>query len=83
MADVDSAPIPRDYRRMLAIPLTGDLVVRTDQHDLYTIVESDSGRVVAGPFDQQQIAVRVAESLATRQHVRAWLQQADELIRLP
>jgi hypothetical protein len=68
---------------MLAIPLTGDLVVRPDPDDLYTIVENDTGRVIAGPFDQQYLAVRVAESLATKQNVRAWLQQEDEMIRLP
>ena len=70
---------------MLDTPLPGDVVVRIDQTDErdYIVVESDTGRVLDGPFQHEAAAIGVAESIATKRSGRAWVLREGELVRLP
>jgi hypothetical protein len=69
---------------MMAVPLAGDLLVRRDQStEQYSVVETDTGKPIAGPFDDEAYANGFALSMATKRSVRAWTSRNGELVRLP
>ena len=47
------------------------------------VVERDTDKRIAGPFDEKEYAYGVAVSEATKHSVRVWTSRNGELIRLP
>jgi hypothetical protein len=69
---------------VLTTPLPGDVLVRRDEErERYSIVEADTGKRLAGPFDDERNANSVAMSDGEdAQRARLGLAPTVELVRL-